>query len=501
MDSRTSRAKKNIVVSALTQILTIICGFITPQLLIKAFGSEAYGATSSITQFLAYITLLEGGVAGVAKAALYKPLANNSSDEIGSIVAELKRFFFTIGCIFLVYVIILACSFKSISGVECFDWFSTFLLVIVISISTFAQYFIGITYSVVLQAGQRQYITNAINIITMVINTIMIVLLVNVGANLICVKFLSSLIFVSRPMLMRIYIERNFVITKKKYQKTDVLNQKWTGLGQHIAYFLHTNADIAILTIFSNLKQVAVYSVYNMVISAIQSLTVSFTAGMEAVFGDMIARKEVKLLNKTFGYYETMVSIISVVFYSTMIVLIVPFICVYTQNLTDANYYAPLFAFLLSISSFIFCLRFPYHAVVIAAGKFKETRLASYGEAFINIILSIALVKKFGLAGVAIATVIAISFRFAFYVYFLAKDTLKRSIGLFFKRQTVNIVNFILIYYIGSATALKKPITGYFLWLICGIIVGVEAVIITMVINFIFYKNDFNEVIRKFFKW
>lgn len=498
MDSRVNRAKKNIIISAISQILTIVCGFITPQLLIKAYGSEAYGATSSITQFLAYITLLEGGVAGVARAALYKPLADKNSEEVGEIVSELKRFFFTIGCIFIVYVIILACSFKTISKVECFDWFSTFLLVLAISISTFAQYFIGITYSVVLQAGQRQYIVNAINIVTMVINTIMIIVLVKSDANLIFVKFFSSLIFVSRPVLMRWHVKRNFTIVSKKYQKTNALNQKWTGLGQHIAYFLHTNADIAVLTIFANLKFVAVYAVYNMVISAIQGLVVSFTAGMEAVFGDMIAKNEKELLNKTFGYYETMISFITIVLYSVTAVLIVPFVSIYTRGMTDADYFAPIFAILLTVSSLFFCLRYPYHSAIIAAGKFKETRAASYGEATINIILSIMLVNLFGLSGVAIGTIVAISFRFVFYVIFLSKDTLNRSVGLFIKRELINITNFIAVFIAGSVTISKISVTGYVNWGIAGVLVGIEAVIVTFALNVVFYKQDIRKIANQF---
>lgn len=498
MDSRANIAKKNIIISAISQILTIVCGFITPQLLIKAYGSEAYGATSSITQFLAYITLLEGGVCGVARAALYKPLADKNSDEVGKIVTELKRFFFIIGCIFLVYVILLACSFNTISKVECFDWLSTFLLVLAISISTFAQYFIGITYSVVLQAGQRQYIVNAINIVTMVINTIMIVILVNSGANLIFVKLFSSLIFVSRPVLMRWYVKRNFTIVLKKYQKTNVLSQKWTALGQHMAYFLHTNADIAVLTLFANLKLVAVYAVYNMIISAMQGLVVSFTAGMEAVFGDMIAKNEKELLNKTFGYYETMISIITIVLYSVTAVLIVPFVSIYTRGMTDADYFAPIFAMLLTISSLLFCLRYPYHSAVIAAGKFKETRAASYGEAAINIILSIILVNLFGLSGVAVGTIAAISFRFVFYVIFLSKDALNRAVCLFIKREFINVTSFIAIFITGSATVSRISITGYVNWGIAGVLVGIEAVIITFVLNVVFYKQDIHKIANQF---
>ena len=40
-----------------------------------AYGSDVNGLVSSITQFLGYIALVEGGVGGVIRAALYKPLA------------------------------------------------------------------------------------------------------------------------------------------------------------------------------------------------------------------------------------------------------------------------------------------------------------------------------------------------------------------------------------------------------------------------------------------
>ena len=92
-DNRTTRAKKNIVTSLASQVVALLCGIVVPRLMIGAFGSEAYGATSSITQFLAYITLLEGGIGGVARAVLYKPLAQRNMDTIGAIMEEVKKFF------------------------------------------------------------------------------------------------------------------------------------------------------------------------------------------------------------------------------------------------------------------------------------------------------------------------------------------------------------------------------------------------------------------------
>ena len=120
-DQRERRAKLNIIVSLLGQFVTLACGLIVPRLLIGQFGSEAYGATTSISQFLAYITLLEAGIGGVARAALYKPLADCDMRQISAVVCEIKRFFRVIGYIFAAYVIVLACTFQRIADVRCFD--------------------------------------------------------------------------------------------------------------------------------------------------------------------------------------------------------------------------------------------------------------------------------------------------------------------------------------------------------------------------------------------
>lgn len=499
-NTRSSRAKLNIIVPLVCQLITLFCGLIVPQLMISSFGSEAYGATASIAQFLAYISLLEGGVGGVARAALYKPLAENNIQVISEIITEIKKFFRVIGYIFIVYVLFLACSFKYISHIQCFDWFATFLLVIVISISTFAQYFIGISYATLIQASQRTYITSIISISTTILNTILIVILVNLGSNLIFVKLVSSCIFVLRPILMWLYVKNKYRLVECKNRTKNYLNQKWAGLGQHIAYFLYSNTDIAVLTVFSNLKVVAVYSVYYMVVSQLENLTASFSSGMEAVFGDMIAKNEIDKLHKTFGYYEIMISIIATILFSTASVLIIPFVRLYTSGINDVNYIQPIFSLLLLLASYVTCVRKPYHNMTIAAGHFRETQIGAYGEAIINIILSIILVIKFGMIGVAVGTFTATVFRLVYYVIYLSNNIFNRKIKLFIKRTIVNVLNLVLIYLLGSILVNVWSFSSYYMWIICGFITALLAVIITLLFNHVFYRNDLNIIFNKYKK-
>lgn len=495
-DSRERKAKLNIVVSLLCQIITLLCGLVVPRVMIMAFGSEAYGATSSITQFLAYIALLEGGISGVARAALYKPLANNDIYKISQIMNQIQKFFRKIGYIFVVYVAVLAIFFNRISQTQ-YSWLWTFSLVIIISISTFAQYFIGISYSVLIQAAQRTYITQAISIIATILNTVLIIILVNCGCNLLIVKLVSSCVFAFRPIAMSFYVHKKYKLIKHPDAGDDMLKQRWTAFGQHLAYFLHSNTDIAVLTIFSGLKSVAVYAIYSMVVSNIQTVITSFSAGMEALFGDMLAKGEQKKLESTFNQYETMISVITCTCFSTTMVLIVPFVKLYTRGVQDVNYTANTFAILLSIASVLYCLRQPYHSLVTAAGHFKQTKYAAYGEAVLNIVISVVLVKHCGLIGVAIGTVVSVGFRFVFYVIYINKKILKRNIYSFLKRSSLNAGLILFIVAIGDRAIKAIAIDSYFTWVLCGFCVVVIAGIIVLSVNACLYKKDTDFLINK----
>lgn len=495
-NKRERLAKYNIYSSLLYQIVMMISGIILPKLYITNFGSEAYGATTSIVQFLGYIALLEGGIGGVARAALYKPLADNDLQSISAVLEEIKHFFKIVGYIFIVYVIILACTFQNISNVEVLNWSATFFLVIAISISTFSQYFIGISYAVLLQAAQRTYVTRLISIITTILNVVTVIILIKLGCNIIIVKFVSGLVFAVGPVMQWIYVKKKIPLIRTRRQK-GALENKWTGIGQHIAYFLHTHTDVVVLTLFADLFLVAVYSVYNMVISAIQSIVSSFSTGMEALFGDMYAKKEYEPLGATFNEYETLISLMSVTLFSATIVLITPFVSLYTANITDAEYIQPVFGIILPIASILYSMRAPYHSLVIAAGHFKQTRWAAYGEAIINISISILLVKKFGLIGVAIGTVCAVAFRFIFYVFYLSKNIINRDVWFWVKRLCVNAAMVIIIVFIGYWVLSKLNMTDYLHWAVAGIIVTAISAVITLGGNYFFYRKDTKKVLKR----
>lgn len=488
--NRESKARLNIYISLLGQVITLVCGLIVPRILLKAFGSEAYGTTASITQFLSYITLLEGGIGGVARVALYKPLVEKDYCTISKVIFEIKQFFKAIGVVFFVYVLVIAFSFHSIAHVQCFNAITTFILVIIISLSTFAQYFVGISYSVLIQADQKSYITQIIFSSATIANTILVVLFTKIGCGLVVVKLVSSMVFAARPFLTWMYVKKRYKLIYVKKSETKYLTQKWTALGQHLAYFVHNNTDIIVLTLLDNLKSVAIYSVYNMVVANIQNVVTSFSTGMEAYFGDMMAKGEWRTFNEKFSLYETLIAMISCIAFGVTFVLILPFVCLYTKNINDANYIQPVFAYLLIGAILIYCWMIPYNKTVLAGGHFRETKWGPYGEALINIIVSVILVRKLGLVGVAIGTFIATVYCFVFYAVYLVNNLCRRPLILFLKRVMINILNLAAIVIPSLLFIQKIDISNFFVWILCGCIATVYGVTITLLINILIYNNS-----------
>lgn len=486
------RAKINAASTLLNQLVATAVGVIIPWIMIGSFGSEAYGATTSIAQFLAYISLFEGGIGRVARGALYKPLAAGDEDEVSRIYLAVKRFFSTLGMAFLGYTLILAFFYYDIADVTTFTREYVFALVMVIAVGKFAEYMGGITNITLFNADQRQYVVNSVSIVTTIINVILIIVLANSGADILWVKLGSSLVFVLKPIIYTLYLKTHYRIKKSKTRA--VLANKAIGIAQHTAYVVQNNTDVLILTVFADLKFVAVYSVYHLISFSLRSITSSFTGGMEAVFGDMIAKNELETLRKTYSKYKLMLTLLTIVLFGTAGALIVPFVKLYTHDATDANYVQPIFAIILLLSEAINCLVLPCFNLSIAANKLKESQIGAYTEAAINLVVSCILVLWNPLIGVAVGTLASAIYKSIYYIVFSTKNVLcvkaERPLIKFF----ITVVVLLAVSVGGMMIASYLPLYNYWRWIIAG--VGTVAVI--GVISIIMSASLYPKVFKSF---
>lgn len=483
---RKKRLAWNTISSFVFQITTIICGFILPRMIMKSFGSEVNGLVNSIMQFLRIIAFLDLGVGSVVKSSLYKPLSNKDDIGISKIAASAGKFFRRIAQILLVYIVILIFVYPLIVN-QNFGFIFTATLILAMSISSFAQYYFGVVNRLLLTADQRGYIQYNVQTVTVILNTVACVVLIKFGAGIQFVKLTTSLIYVSRPLYLYWYVNKHYNINRKISYEGEPIKQKWNGLAQHVAAVVLDSTDTIVLSLFSTLSNVSIYSVYFLVIHGVKQLFTSMTNGIQSLIGELWAKKEIDKLNETFAWTEWSIHTGTTFLFGCTGVLIIPFVQVYTKGVTDVNYVVPLFAVMLTLAFAMNCLRNPYNLIILACGHYRETQKNYIIAVIINVVMSVATVKAWGLVGVAIGTLTAMAYQTIWMAYYDSKNLIKWSFKNFLRQFSVDIATVLIGVFLTSFLRMKD--INYLEWIILAIKTAMIWSVIVMVINLAFYKN------------
>lgn len=404
----------------------MLSGLILPRIIIGTFGSELNGMVSSITQFLSFISLLEGGLGAVVLAELYKPINDKDDNQIKSILCSSQKFFSKLAFIFVIYTVVLSIVYSYIFQTD-YSFGFVCSLVYILSFTTLVQYLFAITFKLLLQAQQKIYIVNIVSTATVLINLILSVILIHIFPSIHLIKLCSAFAFLLQPIVFKFFVEKKFRNLKSNESKNNyIISNRWDGFAQNLAHFVNLNTDIVVITLFLSLADVSVYTVYLLPITALRSIISSMTNSYQSALGKYYAQGEKDLLKTNFEKFNRFNLSITIAMFGTCLILIVPFVSLYTQNIHDANYYQPIFAILITVANMFFCIREPFRFLVLAAGKFKETNFGAVMEVIINLALSLILITRYSLIGVAIGTLIAVVYRFVYLIVYLKKNVLQK---------------------------------------------------------------------------
>ena len=496
--SRSKKAFRNTMCQLLLEAITAVCGLILPRLVLSYFGSTYNGIVQSISQFISCIALLKSGIGSVTRAALYKPLAENDSFGISEIINATEQFMRRIAVIFGIFVVAFACIYPLIVS-EDFSWFFAFTLVLVLSISTVAQYFFGMTYQMLIEADQNNYIIAITQMISIIANTAISALLIMLGFSIHVVKLGSAVVFIIPPVFYLLYARKKYGIDKKVPANTGLIAQRWDAFGHQLANFINNNTDIMVATVFLGVREVSVYAVYSMISSNIRKIVNSVSSGTTAAFGNMIARNENSILKKRFEQYELLTFLVCYILFASASILFTPFVAIYTRGITDVNYIRYGLAVCFCAAEFFACVKLVYENVVFAAGKFKQTKKTAYAEAVINIVISVILVRFIGLSGILIGTICAGLFRTLMFNMFVSKNIVHRSSWRILPKIIYTVVCVAISAYIGWLLPVAK-VNTIGMWLFFAVIVTISSTIIGVTFSYLFFKDDtkdlFNMVVR-----
>lgn len=484
----------NTITSLLLQVVVVVSGFILPRIRLSYLGSDVNGLIQSISQFLSVITLMELGVGQVIQSSLYGPLASRDFASISRVITSGGKFFRKIAYMMAAYVIVLMFIYPLFTDGS-FAWIYISTLIAAMCISSFAQYYFGIIDGILLSADQSGYVHYSLQIMATILNAGICSVMIIQGVSIQIVMLVGSLIHLLRPICARLYIKKHYQINRKIPYDADPLPQKWNGIAQHISAYVLNGTDVMVLTCFSDLGNVSVYSVHNLITNGVHMLYRSMTAGLHSMFGELWAKQDREQITKTFELMELGLHFFAILMFTCTGVLINPFVCVYTNGITDVSYDQPAFAILLTVAYGLQCIRTVYNIPILAGGHYKQTQSCHIIAAVLNLSLSIVAVFLWGLIGVAIGTVVAIAFQVIWMAVYTSKHLLQWPLLKFIKQICVDGITVTLI--VLATCWIGLPMITYLGWFIMAVQVFAIACVIVLLMSLVFYGKKIKRIYQR----
>lgn len=482
--------------SIFTLIIRTVCNFLMIKVFLNTFGSEINGLIATSRQILEVLNILDGGVGVAIIAMLFKPLAQNDFQKVNQIVTKTDRFFKTIGCVYLGILIVIGILYATFSNSN-LSFITIFWLIVLAGFVVLPNFFISPGYSLLIIASQKEYILHFLNILNFGIAPLLMILLMQFEQNFYVVRIVPIISSVIFSICLRIYIYKKFTWLRTEHSELSfrkIINDTWIHQVSSIVIF---NTDIIILSIFTSFKEVSVYSIYISLYYIVKNLVAPIIASGRVGLGDLLARNDLKQVNKIFNLYEFISYFIIYLFLTVIYIVIIPFVNIYTSDVSDMNYIDHNLNLLFLIVFLLDLLRSPHQALIGVAGHFKQTKYRSLLEAMINIVASLILVQFYGIYGVLIGTVISYTYRVIDILLYTNYKILKKSIKKTFARIILNSILLICIITTVKRVDININNTDFLLWFFNSCLLFFIIFIIFFGYNMIFEKKSINEFYKK----
>lgn len=408
---RTQRAAKNIVFGYVSNLTYMLLGFVLRTIFIQKLGDTLLGIDGLYTNILSVVSLAELGIGTAMNYSLYLPAANADTEKLKSYMLFFKKIYLVIAaavalfgvCVipFLPYIV------KNTIGLTARELTGYYLIFLFNTVST---YFMAYKYSLV-NAEQKNYIqTNAATLSKMITAAIQIVILLTT-ANFLAYLLTVAVVELLQKIIMNFYLNRKYPYLKEKEvqrldrAETSKIAADTRALAiQKAGDAARLQTDAIIISSFLNVSMVALVNNYNMIIAAVTGFVDIIFNSVISGFGNLIATEGRERQYTVFKVYR--------------------FAAAWLYGYTALGFWFLLSALIGYVwgeerilgLAVVFCIVLDYYLkgerVVLynfktAAGIFKEDKYLAFMQGIVNLIVSIVLVRRIGLAGVYIGTVLS----------------------------------------------------------------------------------------------
>ncbi|MBR4303703.1 MAG: hypothetical protein IKT81_00090 [Clostridia bacterium] len=495
--SRTKNAMLNTAFSLVLQLTVFAKGLVLLRLIVPAYGSDVNGLIASILQFLAYISLIEAGAGAVFRGALYAPLSRGDMSGVSAMINAQKRFYRRIGLIFGGYVAVLCVVYPLVAQTGA-DRGYVVSLILILSISTFAEYFVSLPYISLITADQKIRISHIVSIVYTLANMAAAVVCVRFGWDVRALYGIMCLLGMLKPIFYALYVKKHYPLSRNTPPDRSCLAQRKDGMVHHLAYCVHTGTDAAILTVAAGTALVSVYNVYGAIVFGIEKLVTSISGGAAAGLGNLIASGQRDKLDLTVDRFELVQAAAATWLYTVTGLMLMPFVRLYTAAMTDISYIRPAFGYVLIAAEVIFCFRSIYSTVSSSANRFKETRRGALLECAVNLTLSLILVLtlKKALLAVAIGTAAGMAARYLWEIVYLSRHLLRRPIAKPLKMLAVSALGALGGIAVCRGLLDYAQIGSVWEWVSFGVATALITAAVAAALYWVFYRQTVRSLLR-----
>lgn len=405
--NRTHKTMRNSAVSLLGQIITILLSFISRKVFIQYLGVELLGLNSTFASILNTLSLAELGFQQVIVFHLYGALAREDKEQINQLINIYKLVYRCIGIFFIVASLCCVPFLQYfLSDIEATNTVRVYFIIQALTSS--CTYFLAYKRNI-LYADQNGYISGLIDSVF------------NTSATLLCIT--AAVLTRNYALYLSINLVRTYLsnlvvhlICTRKYPYLHAEKIDWKLLKkiagnlkdvvlERLAGYIYGSTDNLIISMFISTVQVGFLNNYTMIINHIKNLMKSLSAPLIPALGNKVALEQSsKQQMETFRLLEQVYFWLTGLAVVPVYVLADSFIRMYLGE----QYLLPhLILFLMCVDLYVHINQDSCLAFLTANGLFRKRRNISIGGAIINIVVSLLLMKPFGMAGILVGTAVS----------------------------------------------------------------------------------------------
>lgn len=428
---------RNIFWGYVSHVFSLIIKFISRTVFIYYLGKTYMGVNGLFTNILGVLSFTELGLGTAMNYALYKPVAEGNKEKIKSLMLFYKRAYRVIAIVITVIGLSVTPFLKYLIN-DPGNVGNVYTYYLIYIFDTATSYLVSYKFSLV-AAEQKAYIMTNINMVISLIQTIVQIIVIILFQDFLIYLLSASIMGVASKVYISHYFNKHYSYLNDNPKEIDQIELAPIKKNV-IALIIHKIGDVCVhqtdnilISAFISLEVVGKISNYNYIITTITGfLSVIFSAVIGSL-GNLIASESKEHQYRVFKTYRFVGYWLYGFCALAFFILFQPFICIWAGRdwLVDD----------LTVA-FICIERYNIgHRVVVnnfksAAGIFDQDKWVAFGQAIINLVVSIVMVKRIGLPGIYFGTIVQGLFSTAIKPFILYKNAFEKN-GLLYYVESI----------------------------------------------------------------